>query len=130
MTNATQTAAAANTTNPKHTPGPWTSAAEVQQFDLGESITIYAETTPRVPVATVLNADDFPCCVDEDVETLDMEAQANARLIAAAPDLLNACSTALIFCETAAKDAVDAEYERLVVTPLRAAIAKATEGKE
>lgn len=40
-------------------------------------------------------------------------------------DLLKACNVALIFCETGAKGVIDAEYERLVVAPLRDALAKA-----
>jgi hypothetical protein len=71
----------------KFTPGPWESTAETQQFDLGEPITIVAKAHPHVPIATVLNFDDFPCADDDDCERIDAEAQATARLIAAAPDL-------------------------------------------
>lgn len=52
-------------------------------------------------------------------------AQANARLIAAAPELLEAASTALAFLERG--QAIDAETANgLVLARLRAAIAKAT----
>lgn len=73
------------------TPGPWTSAAEYQQLDLGESIEVFA----NVPIAMVMNFDDFPCIEEEKAEDFDIEAQANARLIAAAPALYAAALIAL-----------------------------------
>jgi hypothetical protein len=76
-----------------HTLGPWTSAAEVQQLDLGESIEVFAGNA-NAPIAMVMNFDDFPCLEEEKAEDFDIEAQANARLIAAAPSLYEALQKA------------------------------------
>lgn len=43
----------------------------------------------------------------------------------AAPDLLAALKSCVIFMETAAKDTIDAEYAGLVLRPAKAAIASA-----
>lgn len=65
-----------------HTPGPWTN----------EDFTITADDGSVI--SDVHSIDDFPC-IDQDndadqLEKLNAELQANARLIAAAPDLLEA----------------------------------------
>jgi hypothetical protein len=64
-----------------HTPGPW----EVVAPRIGASITIYS-SIKQVPIATT--------CSNTSKETLEMhrrgEVKANAALIAAAPDLLEA----------------------------------------
>ena len=59
---------------------------------------------------------------DEDVGRLARDA--NARLIAAAPNLLEACKTALIAFEMEAPIGNDA------IAMLKAAIAKATKGSD
>lgn len=88
----------------KHTPGPWISGAVRSQYDLGESIEIVIDRREGLThnaafehIAKVYNVEDFPC-VDDDsdpVEDWDAQAQANARLIAAAPDLLHLVESAL-----------------------------------
>lgn len=78
------------------TKGEWRSAAEMQQLDLGESINVVAGPIDApVVIATVMNFDDFPCLEENVAEDMDIEAQANARLIAAAPDLLTILREAL-----------------------------------
>lgn len=63
-------------TESNHTPGPWEADGELIM------------STQGIAVATVLYPDDFPCL--EDAEGVEAECTANARLIAAAPDLLAA----------------------------------------
>jgi hypothetical protein len=72
----------------KHTPGPW----EVD--DDGEV------SSQNVVVAKVFQWDDFPC-LEEHMEAVQRECEANARLIAAAPELL------------AALHELDAMYQRI-----------------
>jgi hypothetical protein len=43
-----------------------------------------------MPIASVFNGYDFPCVDEKDFERLNAQALADARLIAAAPDLLAA----------------------------------------
>ncbi len=62
----------------KHTPGPWEVDLETGEINAQGAV-----------LGTIYGADDFPCC-DEDI---DEEYKANARLIAATPDLLAACKT-------------------------------------
>ena len=64
----------------KHTPGPWTIAD-----DNGTDIGIIARKRGRGGQMVAM------VTVDEDVPQDDDERLANARLIAAAPDLLAAC---------------------------------------
>ena len=61
----------------KHTPGPWEVDKETGEITANLSV-----------LGIIYGADDFPCC-EEDI---DEEYKANARLIAAAPDLLEACN--------------------------------------
>ncbi len=66
----------------KHTPGAW----------VDDDFLIMAEDGTQI--ANVSSIDDFPC-IDEDnephlVNQIAEECEANVRLIAAAPDLLNA----------------------------------------
>ena len=104
----------------KHTPGPW----EIHK-DLGEPVPQYiygADTTYVCAIKRVGRQPNSPDVIDT--------FNANARLIAAAPDLLAACKLALPwisacidFTGCTAKDPYGADLEEL-----RAAIAKA-EGK-
>jgi len=69
-------------------------------------------------------ADDFPCLDDEGDErtNVDIECKANAKLIAAAPDLLEMT----IWAEAALSPFSKNPAERSGISKLRAAIAKAT----
>lgn len=67
----------------KHTPGPWEASQGSNRGNIGIKARGAAELF-RVAYVPVLPMDDLP-----------EEAQANARLIAAAPELLAACRAAL-----------------------------------
>ena len=71
----------------KHTPGPWTVHP---RFDDG------AEVRSRAQVAWCGVASTYGASGDQTIDAA--EACANARLIAAAPDLLAACEGAVNMC--------------------------------
>ncbi len=73
----------------EHTPGPW--AIEEDHDDMDGTVMIHgaADAPGLVPVALVYTADAFPCIEDEDREAADTMCKADARLIAAAPDLFH-----------------------------------------
>jgi hypothetical protein len=71
------------------TPGPW--EVETDNLPYGQ-ITISLE---GAPIANVLNVEDFPCIEEECVEHQNEESISNAYLMAAAPDLLDACEAVL-----------------------------------
>jgi hypothetical protein len=95
----------------KHTPGPWS---------VGEGTPDIAIITDKVLVAMVTNDEDSPCEDDEQM--------ANARLMAAAPELLEACEAALLLAGD--DDLPDnGGYNGAAITDqIRAAIAKAEGG--
>lgn len=103
----------------QHTPGPWA---------LDEDSNIMAHDG-AVAVAVVMLADDYPCLdhdEDEAVEKVQVECEANARLMAAAPDML----TALVAMDRALDAIHDFmplpfEHHRAWIAA-RAVIAKAT----
>lgn len=88
-----------------HTPGPW----EVQS-----NMEIIVD-------ATGLKV----CDIEPDYRTIE-QSDANARLIAAAPDLLEACNEALEWLRIAALPGLETTRNRIQST-LDAAIRKATE---
>jgi hypothetical protein len=103
----------------KHTPGPWLLATS-------NSWRRFMSRDGALVCEPIKQNDGHP---DLRVSTAD------ARLIAAAPDLLGACNEALEFAEDQ-EDVVDGDYGQpkpnramQVATMLRAAIAKA-EGKQ
>src|SRR5258707_9604626 len=68
----------------KHTPGPW-----------GQIDNEIQNATSGMVICTVTTSDDFPCITDDEDQSevearakVDLECAENARLIAAAPDLL------------------------------------------
>lgn len=90
------------------TPGPWT-------IDQGEII------AGGMVLGTVYGAEDYPC-EEEDVR---VECVANARLIAAAPDLLEACAAALAILHShISPDNFDGHAARALIL-VRYALAKA-----
>jgi hypothetical protein len=96
-----------------HTPGPWrTCLLSYQQGGRGQ---VVAEV-PTCFGTIAVRADPVYPCPSKD--KLDAEGQANARLIAAAPDMLAACESAL--------ERIDGMNEAMhIVDELRSAIAKA-----
>ena len=68
----------------KHTPGPW------QHGDLDDGDTIYVFG----------RGEDTLVCEVNDTDLDADEAEGNARLIAAAPELLAACKAAVEYAET------------------------------
>jgi hypothetical protein len=96
-----------------HTPGPW------QQAD-GDDMEI--EAAVGAAICTVLTAVDFPCVEDVDAAAVERECEANARLIAAAPELLSALETVMANNRTGATG----QIARDGWAKARAAISKAT----
>jgi hypothetical protein len=87
-------------TEPKWTPGPWRSAAEAEKNYLW-SLHIRADRSPRDDDDDRLTVDvAWICCRDDGAQDAPAapgleRAKANARLIAAAPDLDNGCGALL-----------------------------------
>lgn len=96
----------------KHTPGPWT-REEGQRFRHDQSAGIKA--ADGLFVATAL---------DKNRIDLDAEVEANARLIAAAPELLDALKSALLELERINKN-IYVLVDHFVIEEIRGAIAKA-----
>lgn len=93
----------------KHTPGPWRTAGRMTN---GAALIRGSEATSEV--AVVLQNDTR------------YSVESNARLIAAAPDLLQSCRGMLHALETDCRDT--AKWDELMTEAL-AAIAKATRGQ-
>ena len=101
----------------KHTPGPW------QVEDDGVHISGSA-----VMICRMFVADDFPCIDDgDDAEECNEMAQANSHLIAAAPDLLNACQLTQSHVSGNFEDGYTIQVTGHQMEAIRAAIAKASE---
>lgn len=91
----------------KHTPGPW----EVQSYTNYKGWSVWANDRGCIAEG----------CIAErwyDADQQPDELKANARLIAAAPELLEACKVALVYPQVP-----------VVEKALRAAIAKAERGE-
>ena len=108
---------------PKHTPGPWT-ATKTRNNDGDLAINYTDADGDTTPIA-------WARLIRRDVKrgqawnAADDERGANARLIAAAPDLLAACKAAL---DSISDTSGDWRASIEAVTPdLRAAIAKAVQ---
>lgn len=117
---------------PKHTPGPWKSTAEDQQHDLGENFYILGGPDYACHIAEMLNADHFPCIPDDEVEDYEIEVEGNARLIAAAPELLD---VAITLCNQFAQAGVNAvadsnDPHEMLHFKARALIAKVAGGQD
>lgn len=99
----------------EHTPGPWYASAPDGSYH--DVIRIYSNSDITVPVAVCPQRQSAIMSVIAGQTDATTEAAANARLIAAAPDLLQACRYALDAAMTTGDDATAA--------PLQEAIAKA-----
>lgn len=101
---------------PGHTPGPW-------RWNKNDTC-IWPTSGRRAPVADVFTATDPATELSEPSDSFSAEETANARLIAAAPDLLEALKAIrLAFLSPGyAKNATDLQ----LADQARAAIAKAT----
>lgn len=107
----------------KHTPGPWTIQDLGQQnnYPNWHSFAVRSAQT-NVHLATVGNVDRY----------YEGQEGANAKLIAAAPDLLEACKAALPLLEQTAKsyrsewpDTWEESHEWQAALTIKSAIAKA-----
>ena len=98
-----------------HTPGPWKVDSPPRTVTFEPAFAVNGDYGP--PLAFVLGSDDHP------------EVRANARLIAAAPDLLEALEAALPWIDLARGSDLntDASHEAIdrIEAQARAAIAKA-----
>jgi hypothetical protein len=116
--------------NEQHTPGPWTIPHFVTAFDSREKPTVHGETHAPQCVCGYVFADaqrgmGSICDVRFGGENEPLEiAVANARLIAAAPELLAALQKLMPFCDEGDVE-IETEWQR-AVADARAAIAKAT----
>jgi hypothetical protein len=94
----------------KHTPGPWCVAGTDQNLQ---------------PIVSTVKGDlELVTCWHHCIGSMETQAHANARLIASAPDLLEACQTALAYCEHLQSSMFGVEPTH--AAELRAAIRKAT----
>ena len=106
----------------KHTPGPWWLGRDPSHFGSLTSITGGSDSTGGIRSVAEVGGLDID------------EAEANARLIAAAPDMLEACQSFIARWETLSSESANMMERRDLdnlarsATAIRAAIAKA-EGK-
>lgn len=100
----------------KHTPGPWT-------FEhVSQDVVDIKSDGPKWKAVATIKANKLGAG-----EVGADELSSNARLIAAAPDLLAACEKAAdAFDALAEVNNLPSGWKRSVVDPIRAAIAKAT----
>ena len=103
----------------KHTPGPWTFEDEPKGQNI---VTIkYRE----MPLATVRGTDDMSCIEEDEEPEIALECVANAKLISAAPELLEACKMAF---DNLQKGESKTKYRLITcLNALEEAIKKATE---
>jgi hypothetical protein len=108
-----------------HTPGPWFAGCQNDALYViaGRAPAINNDApwhdAPRVALAKVYGPAEGDC--------LPVNADANARLIAAAPELLKACSDWIEWLKPNAPWRHDAaDYEAQMLDAMRSAIAKAT----
>lgn len=105
----------------KHTPGPWYVLGPWPSIHVGPMVDggcggfgECPEPPQYEPVCCVHQSADYTTEANEEV-------QANARLIATAPDLLEACKNFIAWYDASPDEVYDFDWERV-----RAAIAKAT----
>lgn len=113
--------------NQKHTPGPWQATAP--DGDYHDVIRIYAEGREDRPIAICPQmhsaAIEVVCGNDNDTT----EAAGNARLIAAAPELMEALKVALVVLQLSFGQDDGLEQARVeAVEKAQAAIAEAEKG--
>ena len=101
----------------KHTPGPWQIG-----YDYDGSISVDSVNPVRINLTTAGTVVIADICEHKDAEHFSSEA--NARLIAAAPEMLEALQLCRWHMYEHASNTPDNAFEKLC-----AAIAKATEGK-
>ena len=80
-------------TKTQHTPGPWTATYQRGESDDYAVWAIMAQVSPSTHY-TIAEGADSVFRLSPNPEEAKAEADANARLMAAAPDLLEACETA------------------------------------
>lgn len=107
----------------KHTPGPWSASAPDGEYH--DVIRIYAATVDSKPVAVCPQMDSPIMAILKGQTNETTEAAANARLIAAAPDLLEALEMVRDADEDAKRDGLPT-IPATARARIDAAIAKAT----
>jgi len=112
----------------KHTPGPWVISELNDAIDGEENIMIEHE---GFPLCEVRGTNDMPWIDEDDISTINSEVIANAKLIAAAPDLLSALWEIMRFhssMETVMGNALQSPENFLnALEQAREALKKATE---
>lgn len=113
-----------------HTPGPWTTE-DATMGPKGDYDVSIMGRDGMTYIGIVTGDDRHGICDQYDAAAEVREAQANARLIAAAPDLLAALESCRYLLESAALKAVDGnavDERSAAIGKARAAIAKAEAG--
>lgn len=108
----------------KHTPGPWKVENPIDNFTAWAVCANTPDGVHITPVAHIEPITAEGCAVKRD----DVQQMANARLIAAAPDLLGVLKSWITFCDNLeGKPATrtSAEHMEAIRNDARAAIAKA-----
>jgi hypothetical protein len=100
-----------------YTPGPWTT-----DYRFGEASMVIVDDVGRLPIATTAL---YPLAQNN-----TQRVEANARLIAAAPDLLKQCQEARDFLSASHQNLTNGEWDdygaMMLSAELGAAISKAT----
>ena len=115
-----------------HTPGPWAIKTNGNHSDGHSGVTVYAKCNGRDQTCAEIypgNWHDNYGGIGWDGEEFEpgTDQEANARLIAAAPELLAALRAFMAIEDSALKDALDWNLHASLFNAAEAAIAKATE---
>ncbi len=129
-------------TKSQHTPGPWIAGVPAERYITKEGVDITTYSVYTKATRHMLreaghshykedpgSVDNVAICDNQFLRDMKLEeGQANAHLMAAAPDLLEACEKVKQFLhEVNCRFSEDAEYGSSCLDTIDAAIAKATE---
>lgn len=101
----------------KHTPGPWKIDSSGPTISTAEAYGTF--------IATVAGAEEYAPGSPEEAREIQAECDANAALIAAAPDLLASCNEMLTLMSEYFGSVHDDDDAALVMNRAEVAIAKA-----
>jgi hypothetical protein len=81
----------------EHTPGPWELDTLNCPIDGEQDITIEHQ---GCPICTIRGSNDMSCIEEDELEKINEEVIANACLVSAAPEMLNALLACKVTLET------------------------------